>query len=215
MFTFIPTCTRFFNRYKFLVFITSTFISLFILFLTCSIYTKGNWYLVATAGTLLGYFAVFYPIVFGKMKMYLLDDQYNKIKKYFLLSYTVGLLILTLLLLVVINMSYGISMMGSAILVTICSYGILFSYSIIELFKINRFTKLGIGGLITPIEISALGYVIGKLFESDSAQNYNINFSDWVNYTNGNVAAVTSLSILFISIIFLVIGLIKSKKKKV
>lgn len=210
-FTFIPTCTRFFTKYKFLVFVCSTFLSLFILFLTCSIYTKENWYLVATCGTLLGYFAIFYPIIFNKMKMYLLDNKYNKIKKSFMLTYSLGLLVLTLLLLVVINYFYGISMMGNAVIVTLCSYGLLFSYATLELFNINRFIKLGIDGLITCIELIGLGYVIRKLF--DSTTDYKVDFSDWTNHINGNIQCIILLSILFISLIFLVIGYIKAKKK--
>ena len=68
-FMFLPTCTRFFTKYKFIVFVISSFISLFLLFLTCSIYTRNYWYPVATFGTLLGYFAIFYPIIFSKLKM--------------------------------------------------------------------------------------------------------------------------------------------------
>ena len=211
-FTFMPTCTRFFTKYKFLVFIISTFISLFILFLTCSIYTKGNWCLVATFGTLLGYFLIFYPIVFGKLKMYLLDDQYIRIKKYFMLSYSFGLLILTLLLLVIVNIFYGISMMGSAVLVTICSYGLLFSYSIVELFPLNRFIKLGIDGLITPLELIGIGYVINSLFEGNTVTDYSVNFSDWTNHINGNILCISFLSIVFLSIVFLVIGFVRTKK---
>ena len=211
-FTFIPTCTRFFIKYKFLVFVVSSFISLFILFLTCCLYTKGNWFLVATFGTLLGYFLVFYPIIFGKLKMYLLDDQYNKIKKYFMLTYSLGLLILTLLLLVVINVFFGINMMGSAVLVTMCSYGLLFSYSIVELFNLNRFIKLGIDGLITPLELIGIGYLIQKVFEGNTVTDYSVNFSDWANHINGNISCIVALSIVFLSVVFLIIGYLKPKK---
>ena len=211
-FTFMPTCTRFFTKYKFLVFVISTFISLFILFLTCSIYTKGNWCLVATFGTLLGYFLIFYPIIFGKLKMYLLDDKYNKIKKYFMLTFSLGLLVLTLLLLVVINIFFGINMMGSAVLVTVCSYGLLFSYSIVELFSLNRFTKLGIDGLITPLGLIGIKYLTQKLFDGNTVTDYSVNFSDWSNHINGNILCIIALSFIFLSLVLLIIGYIKSKK---
>lgn len=212
-FTFMPTCTRFFDRYKFLVFVLSTFISLFILFLTCCLYTKGNWYLVATFGTLLGYFLIFYPIIFGKLKMYLLDEGYNKIKKYFMLSYSLGLLILTLLLLVVINIFFEVSMLGGAVLVTVCSYGLLFSYSVVELLSFNRFIKLGIDGLITPLELIGIGYVINNIFGDNTVIDYSVNFSDWANHINGNILCIIVLSFVFLSIIFLVIGYIKTRKQ--
>ena len=61
-YSFCPTITFLFNSYKKIVFISSTFISLFLLFLTCSIYTKNYWFLIPTVSVLLGYFIIFYPI---------------------------------------------------------------------------------------------------------------------------------------------------------
>ena len=212
-FTFLPTCTRFFTKYKFLVFVISTFISMFILFLSCCLYTKGNWCLVATFGTLLGYFAIFYPIIFSKIKMYLLDNKYNKIKKYFMLTYSLGLLILTLVLLEVINIYYGISMMNDAVLITICSYGLLFSYSIVEFLNLNRFTKIGIDGLITSAELVGIGYVIMRILGENNISDYKIDFFDWTNHINGNIMCIILLSLVFFSLIFLIIGYIKLKKK--
>ena len=63
-YTFCPTITCMFTKNKRLVFIGSTFISLFLLFLTCSVYTNNYWFMIATMGLLLGYFIVFYPILF-------------------------------------------------------------------------------------------------------------------------------------------------------
>ena len=73
-FTFVPTVTSFFQKYKFVAFIVSTYISLVLLFITCSFYTvyelyvDRHWFLVASTGTLLGYFALFYPIIFQKLR---------------------------------------------------------------------------------------------------------------------------------------------------
>jgi len=212
-FTFIPTCTRFFAKYKFLVFVGSTFVSMFILFLTCCLYTNGYWYVVATFGTLLGYFAIFYPIIFSKIKMYLLDNKYNKFKKFFMLTYSLGLLILTLFLLIVINTYYGISMMSGAVLITICSYGLLFSYSIVEFLNLNRFTKVGIDGLITSAELVGIGYVIMRVFGENNISDYKIDFFDWTTHINGNILCIILLSIVFLSLIFLIIGYIKLNKK--
>ena len=212
-FTFFPTCTRFFERYKFLVYVLTTFISLSILFITCSIYTGGSWALIAIFGTLLGYFLVFYPIIFSRLKMYMLDDKYNKLKKYFMLTYAFGLLILTILLLVVINSYSKINMMGDAILITAVSYGLLFSYAIIETFNINRLLKLGIEGFITAFELLGIGYFIMKIVDAtDDLSNYKVNFSDWSNNISGNVMCIVFLSIIFISIILLILGMHKRKR---
>lgn len=213
-FTFIPTCTRFFRKYKFLAFLLSTLLSMFILFITCSIYTSGNWYFVAFAGTLLGYFAIFYPIIFNKLKMYTLEDKFNNIRKYFMLSYALGLLIITIFLLIIINTFFGINNIGGAILITLASYSLLLSYGIIELFSINRFVKIGIDTLLTGVELLGIGYVIMKVVGENNISYYKINFSDWANNTNSNVMCIIILSLVLISIIFFIIGLLKSKKVK-
>lgn len=219
-FTFIPTITRFFQKYKFLAFVLSTFLSLVILFVTCSFYTVDNsivdkhWFLVASAGTLLGYFAFFYPIIFSRLKMYMLEEKYNKIKKFFMLTYSIGLLILTLLLLIVVNTYVKINDLGGAMLITVVSYGLLFSYSIVELFNVNRYIKLGIDGFITCIEWFGIGYIVTNYVGEDLFTEYKIDFSDWTNCINGNVMCIVLLSLAFISLVLLMIGIIKGKKRK-
>ena len=63
-YTFCPTVTFIFKKYKLLVFLGSTFLSLFLLFLTISIYTSDYWFMIPTFGLLIGYFIIFYPINF-------------------------------------------------------------------------------------------------------------------------------------------------------
>ena len=62
-YTFCPTITWANTKFKKEIFIGSTFLSMFLLFLTCSVYTGNYWFLIATLGVLLGYFIVFYPVL--------------------------------------------------------------------------------------------------------------------------------------------------------
>ena len=217
-YTFIPTITRYFKKYKLLSFIISTYLSLVILFITCSFYTVDNsivdrhWHLLASTGTLLGYFTFFYPIIFSRLKMYMMEEKYNKIKKFFLLTYSIGLLLLTLLLLVVINAYVKIDNLSGAMLITVVSYGLLFSYSIIEFFNINRLIKLGLDGFITCIEWFGIAYVVTKYIGKELFEEYKINFSNWANCVNGNVMCITLLSLAIISTILLIIGIKKRKQ---
>lgn len=218
-FTFIPTVTRFFQKYKFLVFVISTYLSLVVLFITCSLYTVSNsivdkhWFLVASFGTLLGYFAFFYPIIFSRLKMYMMEEKYNKIKKYFMLTYSIGLLILTILLLLVVNTYVKIDL-GGAILITIVSYGLMFGYSLIELLNVHRLVKLGIDGFITCIGWFGIGYVATKYVGQDLFTEYKVDFSDWTNCINGNVMCLVLISLIAISLVLLLIGLKLNKKRK-
>ena len=59
-YTFLPTVLYFVKKYKTIIFAGSTFLSLFLLFLTCSIYTTNYWFLISTFSLLLLYFIIFF-----------------------------------------------------------------------------------------------------------------------------------------------------------
>ena len=101
-YSFCPTITWIWPKYKKIVFIGSNIISLFLLFLTCSIYTKNYWFMIPTISVILLYSIVFYPVLFKSQKNYLEEDKYNKLSKWFLFSYSLLILILIVLLLVFI-----------------------------------------------------------------------------------------------------------------
>lgn len=97
---FCPTIIWVYHKYKKIIFIGSTFISLFLLFLVVSVYNNNYWFMIPTMGVLLGYFIIFYPILFIEQKKYLSIDKYKNISKWFLFSYSIGILVIILLLLV-------------------------------------------------------------------------------------------------------------------
>ena len=55
-----------FNRFKLSVFMVSTFVSVTLLILVCSLYVGEHWFMIPIVGVLLGYFVVFYPILFKR-----------------------------------------------------------------------------------------------------------------------------------------------------
>ena len=206
-FMFFPTCTRFFKKNKFLVFLISTFLSLCILFLTCSIYTNDYWWLVASMGTFLGYFLIFYPIVYKKNILYL-NDNYDRNKKYFLITYALGLLLSTTLLLFVINAYVPINI-GDAIVITLYCFVILIVYGIVSLFNINKYYKLSICSLFTVGYFIGLVKVLITVLGEPDQYSYRVNFNDWINYTNGNIMFIVCAILILLSILFLVLGLDK------
>ena len=132
-FVFFPAVTRFLKKDKFLWYIISTFLSLVILYLTLSIYTNNYWWPVATLGTLLGYFLIFYPIIYNKKIVYI-NEKYENIKKYFWITYAIGLLLLTIILLIVIN-SYTAINLKASLYITLYSYIILLGVLLTILYK--------------------------------------------------------------------------------
>ena len=213
IFTLIPTGRNFFQKKYIVLFTVSTCISLVLLSIICLLYTVYELYvdrhlfLLASIGTLFGYFSLFYPIIFFKIKKIVMEKR-----KIFMLSYFIGLLLLSLLLLLVVTMYSEIDFLWGSILITIIFYGLLYSYSIVEFLNINRLSKLGISGVIICIECFEIEYVILKVVGEELLSKYKVDFSDWINHTSGNLQCIIILSIFFISIVFLVVGYIKGKK---
>lgn len=136
-YTFCPTFTWFFKKYKKIIFIGSTFISLFLLFLTCSIYTNNYWFMIATFGTFLGYFIICYPILTTEQKKYLDEEKYNKLTKLFLFTYMIGILIIICLLLVSIY-CYKPFNLGLGIVITCGCLTIPIIFGILKCFSVSR-----------------------------------------------------------------------------
>ena len=159
-YSFCPTITWVNIKHKKLLFIGSTFISMFLLFLTCSIYTNNYWFMIATTGVLLLYFIIFYPILFVSQKKYLQDEKYKKLSKYFVLSYSLIILLLIWLLLLCIycysrfNILNGLIIAGGCMLIPIL-YGIIMLIDNQK--KITKIVSFSLLGLVIIHIIVGLG----------------------------------------------------------
>ena len=136
-YTFCPTITFLFNRNKFLVFILSTIASLFILFLTCSIYTKNYWFLIPTVGLLIGYFILFFPRIYKNILFSLSDEKRNIMKRYFYLIYLGSILALLCILYLVIYLYNSFNIM-LAIIITLSIFAVLLLFTVLYLFKASK-----------------------------------------------------------------------------
>lgn len=151
-YSFCPTITWLFTKYKKLSFIVSSFISLFLLFLTCSIQTNNYWFMIATIAVLLGYFIMFYPMLFKLQKKYLTIEKYNKLSRWFLFSYTVGMFVIVSLLLICIyfyesfNLKLAFLIVGGVFMIPVV-------FGVLNLFEISK-------NLNKPILLSLLGVII-------------------------------------------------------
>lgn len=178
-YSFCPTITWLFNKYKKIVFIFSTFISLFLLFLTCSMYTGNYWFMIATLGVMLGYFIVFYPSIFKNHKKYLTEEIYKKFSKWFLLSYIVGiffiinLLLVTIYLYVRFNLIMGFIITGGIFMLPI-------TFGILNLFEISKTLTKPILLFLSAIFVVALMCAIGRsmyLKSTEVVRTYTIEES--------------------------------------
>lgn len=183
-YSFCPTLTFLFKKNKKIVFLLSTFISLFLLFLTCSIYTNNYWFLIPTVALLLTYFIVFYPIVFTEQKKYLEEKKYNKLSRYFLISYIIGLFCLISLLLIVIN-AYKPFDLRFAYSIVYISFIIPMVFGLLSLFGKKGLLKYFLSSVgIILLAFTLLSLVISLYENSSGIENiYIIN----EEYSNINI----------------------------
>lgn len=207
-FSFMPTFTRFFERGKLTVFVLTTLASLCVLYLACAAHTGIYWCWFAMAATVLGYFAVFAPILFAKQKAYLTEAQYTKLRRFYPLLYAVGLFVLTVLLLLCINAFSRINL-ALALKITAYSNLILLAVGLTELLPANRLLRRGLESYCMAGYLFGMNGVFNTLL--NTAHNgfstyYAISFSDWEACSNGNVSLIALLLFVLVGTVLLCLG---------
>lgn len=213
-FTFVPSCLRFFRKYHLCIYLATTWASLTLLFLTCSILTGDYWFYVASSGVLLGYFVIFFPVLAARQKNYLAEEKYVKMKKYFCLIYFAGMLILSLLVLVCVNIynrAYNFTE-GLKIMLTFFSLPLLWGF--IELLPIERLSKTELDFIITGIYFYLLNAVFGLLFGEDSVGSYCVDFGNWNDYVNGNILFIALIVFTVSGAVMLTASSVMKKRRK-
>ncbi len=204
-YSFIPTFSSFFKSKKLLVFTVTSFISICLLLYTCAAYTGTLfWFPTACIGTLMGYTLLFLPM--------LLSGTRIKIFR-FLISF-----VLTFLLTISLLQSIYVwqpFMLASAIKMTCYGFVPVLLCCVICMFHFDSFIKAGICTLLGTVVYYFTGHIVNHLF-SLTENYYKIDFYNWRQYTNGNVLFIILLSFLFVSAVFIgigVYGFCKNKKR--
>ncbi len=189
-YTFCPTITYLFSNHKKLIFFCSIFISLFLLFLTCSIYSSNYWFMIPTMGILLLYFIIFYPILFKRSKNYISESFYNKINRFFLLSYIIGILIILSFLYLCIYL-YSPFNIALALLITYSIFSVHLIFGIMSIFKINKIVYKLMGVLIIVLLFGTSIFGICRGFYLKSTK-YNGTLSITEVYSNIKIECTSS-----------------------
>ena len=201
-YTFIPTFTLFFEKYKLQVFVTTSYLSICLLLLVCGVYT-GSIYWVSTAcvGVLMGYVAEFLPILMAR----------TPYKRYAFLTVAMLLLVLTLVLLLTVRVFQPFPLL-SAVAITVYSFIPMLACAFICMRPWNGFLKTGVSTLFATVVYSFVGFVVDFLLHTDG-RHYEVDFHNWEQCINGNIQCLVVLSCLLIGIVFLLIGLRIHKKR--
>lgn len=202
-YAFVPTFTSFFAEKKLLVFTVTSYLSICLLLFTCAVYTGGlYWFPVACIGTLMGYILVFGTILLSRTQL----SRYK-----FVIAFTaVG--VLTVLLLLCIH-SWQPFMLMSAIGITVYAYLPVLFCAVVCMFAFDGFLKAGICTVVASTVYYCTGHVTNALFGL-TENHYEVDFHNWAQCTTGNVHLIVISAMLFVSSILLVIGIFRSRNRK-
>lgn len=207
-YSFVPTFTSFFAAKKLLVFIVTTLASVCLLLMTCAIYTSSVfWVPTACFGVLIGYALIFLPVLITKY------DCPKPIKSFRMAIPFVSAFVLTILLLLVTDIWHPF-MLKAAILLTCYCFVPVVVCAVLCGFRFSAFLKAGVCIVICAIPFYFVNPVIEKLFGVPSDYSYNVDLSDWINHTNGNICFIIALTALALSIVFIALGIYTSCRQK-
>jgi len=212
------------KKHKLLLIPLSMFMALCILLATCAIYTHGNWFFIASLSVFLGLIIIFMPIYIAKF------DIFKNVKKYNdFVSIGVDFIVLNVLLIVINihthinNITTTIWYLSTALPITLVVYLLLNLFLCVRFLKINRFYKKS----LILFLIDSLYLILPLLkFKNENLSHElsgtNIFKADLSNWQAGvtlenNIHLIIFLSILVLSIIFFIGGIIRNifiKNKK-
>ena len=218
-FTNLPKLIK---KHKLIFIPLSMYLALILLLGVCCIYTKGNWFFIPSLSVLLGLTIMFTPIYIAKY------DVFAKIRKYNdFISVAVDFVLLNVLLIVIndYTITNGYSnnwwYLKIALPIVLGVYLVLNLLLSVRFLKINKFLKtsimlflIDVFMYLPPLFIKVKNPAIQK--EIDDINISKANFFSWeVDVTlENNIHLILFLTLLFLSAVFLVIGLIRYSKSK-
>ncbi len=198
-YTFVPNITFFFEKRKLLVFTVSTYLSVCLLLFTCAVYTGGlSWFLTACIGVLMGYVLLFGTILLAK----------TRLARYKFVITLLATCALTLLLLKNVCTVY----LAPAISVTLYAYAPAILSAVICCLRWDGFLKAGACTALCTAAYYPIEYVVDALFGTNES-TYRVDFSDWGQCVEGNVYLLALVAGLLVSLVFFLIGLLRTYKK--
>ena len=216
-FTNLP---KYIKKHKLIFVPLSMYLALTLLLGVCCIYTKGNWFLIPTLSILFGLIIVFMPIYICKYKIF------ERVRKYAdFVSVGIDFVALNILLIVIdiFSVSNGNAnnhwFLKIGFPITLVCFLILNVLMAVRFLKVNKLLKTSI--ILTLINLLYLVPPFLKFknpeLQRELAQDMNIfkaDFSNWALAIDRNIHAIIALTLLGLSIIFLISGLILHFKRK-
>ena len=213
-FTNLPKLIK---KYKLILIPLSQYLALVLLLGVCCIYTGGNWFWIPVLSILLGLTIIFAPIFIAKYEFFLKIRKYNDF-----ISVAVDFLMLNILLIVInaytLTNGYadGWWYFKIALPIVLCVYLALNIIMSVRFLKTNRFLKTGIVLLLSnaflylpPMFIKVSNSEIQS--EIGDLNIFKANLLSWqADVTiERNIHLIICLTLLFVALVFLSVGLIR------
>ena len=213
-FTNLP---KFIKKYKLILIPLSQYLALVLLLGVCCIYTGGNWFWIPVLSILLGLTIIFAPIFIAKYEVFAKIRKYNDF-----ISVAVDFLLLNILLIVIntYTLTNGYAdewwYFKIALPIVFCVYLALNIIMSVRFLKTNRFLKTSVILLLSnaflylpPLFIKVKNPEIQK--EIDEINIFKANLFSWqISVTlEQNIHLIICLTLLFLALVFLTVGLIR------
>ena len=217
-FTNLPKIIK---KHKLILLPLSMFLSLCLLLGVCCIYTKGNWFWIATLSLLLVFVVIFTPIYISKYKVF---AKINKVNDF--VSIAIDFILLNVLLIIIYRFTisngytYNNWYLKIALPIVLIVYLFLNILLSVRFLKINRLLKTSIILFLIDILYFIVPFIkvdnINVQNELNQTNIFQSNFGNWKSEISleNNIHCIIFLTILTLSVIFFITGLIHHVKRK-
>ena len=217
-FTNLPNIIK---KHKLILLPLSIFLSLCLLLGVCCIYTKGNWFWIATLSLLLVFVVIFTPIYISKYKVFAKINKFNDF-----VSIAIDFILLNVLLIIIYRFTisngytYNNWYLKIELPIVLIFYLFLNILLSVRFLKINRLLKTSIILFLIDILYFIVPFIkVDNINVQKELNKTNIFQSDFGNWKSGislenNIHCIIFLTILTLSVIFFITGLIHHVKRK-
>lgn len=202
-FCLFPSVSRFIKRGKFAAVSASFTAALSLLLLTCSLYSRGNWFFKAFTAVLLAYVCLALPVI---IKLYALPER---IKRHAALICVSANFSFTLILLVSCLYSSPADLGRAAVIALYFFAPATACAAVIVYLKTDRLIKAAALGAVTAYFAQA---AVNGLF--GLPYTFAVNFSNWgEEYINQNIITLAFAALMVCAAVLLACGLFRRAKK--
>ncbi len=207
----LTTLPKFINKYKLMIISLSFMATLTILLGIICLYTKGNWFFISASSILLAYLVFIIPIILKRYKIPRLFKNHTA-----LVSYIMNVLGIIIFLFVCNEYVNGDWLITKAYPITLVSSIIpLLFIVIIRYIKINWSFKTTICLIINAISTYGINLFVSSILHEKVY--YIFDLTNWSNskYIEANVKVIIALSLVFLAVIFGIVGIVINNRNKV